>query len=592
MTAVNKEVVGSYIRIGYVSALLLIDLVILGVIAYDYGRFTSEGLSSSLVDDYWDVNGWGALPLFLIFKWLVFVLLALPSLVALARLLVGSGVYPASWLGRKGRLVTWLHIVSAALTAVSILALSAMEAISGTAGSGTVYSSSFLRLALTITGNTSYFILTLAPFGFSLIISLLVDRRRVFASIRNLAGQIRLTDLNPRLYPIHGRHVLNFNAGSVAPAIGYINRRVATERRRYERCVPSSQRSQRFLADEADLCRDQIRRLFGLPQGGIQFYTSTSRALAVVATSNRAGAVFILSPYEHPAEEAVISDVIAGGCSHATFLSKQKGLLPALFEAPIADQVTAIREGVREALEQYPGRRPVLIISEVCWSNGLLVPVADVIRALKAEVPSLAVIVDGAHAPGNIDTLDAAAVADAYLFSAHKWLLAPDPLGVLVIPDSSDLNAPSTFDTWGINTRDKVPMSTASVNGLLSFRASLTLLEEIGVAKLRHRVHDLKEHLLKSVLDYMYVVGSESGLEVTAMLALRPSPTHVWKATAPDALRAHFSNNRISALIVDHYDRAQPWVRITLPYFADSHDVNRLATVFWHAVAPRQFDPN
>lgn len=587
----NTEVILHYIRIGYVAVLLLLDLIVGGVLAYDYVRFTSGGLSFSLVDDFWSLYGWGALPVPLLAKWVAFVLLALPSLVALARLLLGSGVYPASWLGRKGTLISALHLACAALMAVAIAALAAMEAISGVAGSDTVFDSSFLRLARIITGNTYAFILTfVVALGPALIVSVLVNRRNVFERARDLAAHIRLADLNPRLYPIHGRHVLNFNAGSVSPAIGHIHRRVATERRRYERCIPASPGSQEYLSTQADECRSQIRRLFVLPQGGIQFYPSTSRALAAIATSNRAGAAFVLSPYEHPTEEAVINEVIFGGCSHAVFMSKHPGLLPALFEESRELQVVALCEGVMAALAQHPDRRPILIVSEVCWSNGLLVPVTDVVSALKAKVPSLAVIVDGAHSPGNIDSLNAAEVADAYVFSAHKWLLAPDPLGVLVIPTWSALTIPSTFDTWGINAGGEIPRSTASVNGLLSFRTSLALLEEIGLGKLRRRVHELKARLLDSVRDTMHVVGSRSGLEMTAMMALQPRSTYEWKSRTPDALRAHLASNGISALVIDDYDRTNPWVRVTLPYFADGHDIDRLAAVIKRAVQRQRFD--
>jgi isopenicillin-N epimerase len=80
--------------------------------------------------------------------------------------------------------------------------------------------------------------------------------------------------------------------------------------------------------------------------------------------------------------------------------------------------------------ELEPGARTrVLFCSHVEWSSGHVNDIAPLCAAARAA--GVLTIVDGAHAPGQID-LDLEAIgADVYAGNCHKWLCAPKGSGFL-----------------------------------------------------------------------------------------------------------------------------------------------------------------
>src|SRR5262249_18508778 len=120
-----------------------------------------------------------------------------------------------------------------------------------------------------------------------------------------------------------------------------------------------------------------------------------------------------------------------------------------------ASLLADIRREIRRTIELK--RRAIVILSEVWWATGLALPVAGIIRTLRAEFPEHVIfIVDEAHVPGNVDRFDAALEADSYVLSAHKWLFAAEPCGIL-INKRKDIKLP--YDAWALD----FPETTASV---------------------------------------------------------------------------------------------------------------------------------
>ncbi len=81
--------------------------------------------------------------------------------------------------------------------------------------------------------------------------------------------------------------------------------------------------------------------------------------------------------------------------------------------------------------EQVSGRTRVLAVSQVSNVSGYRLPVADLAGLARAR--DLFFVVDGAQTLG-VDVLDLDAMGcDAFTGSAHKWLMGPAELGVLVV---------------------------------------------------------------------------------------------------------------------------------------------------------------
>lgn len=75
-------------------------------------------------------------------------------------------------------------------------------------------------------------------------------------------------------------------------------------------------------------------------------------------------------------------------------------------------------------------RRPqVLLLSQVTYTTGLILPIAEHLTAVRAACPELWVIVDAAQAVGLVPP--ALAGADAVVASGHKWLFGPPGSGLV-----------------------------------------------------------------------------------------------------------------------------------------------------------------
>lgn len=157
-------------------------------------------------------------------------------------------------------------------------------------------------------------------------------------------------------------------------------------------------------------------------------------------------------------------------------------------EAPVpfpAFDDTAMVAAVAAALTP---RTRLAVIDHITSHSALVLPAARIVTACRAA--GVPVLIDGAHAPGQIDVDLTAIGADYYTGNAHKWLCAPKGSAFLwVNPERQAGLHPTTishgygdgflaeFDWTG--TRD--PSAALSVPAALDFHARL------GGAALRAR---------------------------------------------------------------------------------------------------------
>jgi isopenicillin-N epimerase len=138
---------------------------------------------------------------------------------------------------------------------------------------------------------------------------------------------------------------------------------------------------------------------------------------------------------------------------------------------------------VRRAFDDLvPGKRTkVVFCSHIEWTSGRVNDVAEICR--RAREAGVLSIVDGAHAPGQIDLDLEALGADVYAGTCHKWLCAPKGSGFLharpeaqrlidplvVSWDWGDASAFHELHRWQ-GTRD--PSALLAVQDAVAFQAS------------------------------------------------------------------------------------------------------------------------
>jgi isopenicillin-N epimerase len=182
---------------------------------------------------------------------------------------------------------------------------------------------------------------------------------------------------------------------------------------------------ERRFPERLDAARSALATYLGTSADNLAFATNASSAVNAVARS------LDLTP----GDEVLMGDEEYGGM----------GLLWEYVTRRTGAKV------VRRAFDDLvPGARTkVVFCSYIEWTSGRVNDIAEICR--RARDASVLSIVDGAHAPGQID-LDLEAIgADVYAGNCHKWMCAPKGSGFLYArPEAQRLIDPLVVSwDWG-----------------------------------------------------------------------------------------------------------------------------------------------
>ena len=215
-------------------------------------------------------------------------------------------------------------------------------------------------------------------------------------------------------------------------------------------------------------------------------------------------------------------------------------------------------------------RTRLAVIDHITSGSALILPVARIAAACHAvDVP---VLVDGAHAPGQIDLDVPATGADWYTGNCHKWLCAPKgsaflwtrperqkALHPVTISHGLDQGYLQEFDWTG--TRDPT--------AILSIPAALEFHERLGGAALRARNAALAAEAAALIARRL---NTEAGIPGGAMALVRMP----WAGDAL-ALRAHLLAAGTDAPV--HAIEGVNWLRLSAFAYNDLDDYARLANL-------------
>jgi isopenicillin-N epimerase len=247
------------------------------------------------------------------------------------------------------------------------------------------------------------------------------------------------------------------------------------------------------------------------------------------------------------------------------------------FPARDEDEIVAAIES------RFSPRTRLLVIDHITSPTALVLPVARIVRSAKAR--GIAVVIDGAHAPGMVD-LDIPSIgADFYTGNCHKWLFAPKGCAFLwVAPDAQAGVHPlvishgygsgflAEFDWTG--TRD--PSNWLAVNTALDF------VDTIGADILRERNRALMLEA-KALLTQRWSTQAGAPPALLGTMATIAVPTGRGRfASAPATLESAaaihgylWQDHRIEIPVPVFNGRI--WVRISAQIYNRIGDYQRLA---------------
>ncbi len=302
------------------------------------------------------------------------------------------------------------------------------------------------------------------------------------------------------------------------------------------------------LLEEA---RDALAAHVGSAPGNLAFAPNTSSALNAVARSLQLG----------PGDEVLLGDAEYGGLELLwEYVHRRTGV--SLVRRPFED------------LEPGPRTR-VVFCSHIEWTTGRVNDLAPVLSAARAN--GALSIVDGAHAPGQIELALDALGADIYAGNCHKWLCAPKGSAFLYArPDAQALIDPAVvswdwLDDAAFSDRHRW-QGTRDPSAYLSVPAAIAFQADHDWPSVRARCHDLL-----AALELPFAPLTDDYVQMRGFRVDHPDPAGL--------KRLLYDDHRIEVPI---FETPHGWVlRVSVQAYNDASDLDALASVLRRAGARR-----
>ncbi|WP_379162629.1 aminotransferase class V-fold PLP-dependent enzyme [Paenibacillus sp. sgz5001063] len=374
--------------------------------------------------------------------------------------------------------------------------------------------------------------------------------------------------------PLESEHrkSLNFWKFAVAPQHGEIADCANELMRRYAQYIPGSDESSKFLLSLVLECRERIRNTLlssaDRDHCNIEFVPNMCRGLEIALCRIKGLSRIILSPFEHPSVLAVarwLANIIKADVCQLHFEATD-------YLLSRSEQEKKLVNMIQDKL-QNSGEPTALILSVVSYATGLAIRTEEIISRLRGiDDSSLYVILDGAHAAGNyIYDMDIHKCW-AYVISVHKWLLSPEPCGIIITPRPvSDEEV--SYDAWSRS----FPATTTNVRVFASLVSSLRAIDRVGLENWRAHSIRLRDHFIQRMQSRLSVIGYSNGMEMTSFVAVRPDSGYRWRWGIEDL--GKFLEQHSVYLLLLSIDPETPWMRIAFPYTLHIQQVDELCDI-------------
>ena len=277
-----------------------------------------------------------------------------------------------------------------------------------------------------------------------------------------------------------------------------------------------------------------------------------------------------------PGDELLVTDLGYGGILRAAqFAARERGAAVRVVTMPWPPSPAACADAIVDAVGP---RTRLAIVDHITAESALVLPLAEIAARLRAQ--GVAVMADGAHAPGAIPFRIADLGVDWYVANLHKWMWTPRSSGILWAPPSRQAGLHPPVVSWGLDedfaTTFDLP-GTRDPSPHLAAPAAIALFETWGVEAIHRYVHDLALQAAHHV-SARWGTSFEVPQSMIGTMATVTLPASLG-TTRDDALRVR------DALLYEHdieipvhAYRDQLRARISAQVYVDMEDIERLAT--------------
>ena len=303
-----------------------------------------------------------------------------------------------------------------------------------------------------------------------------------------------------------------------------------------------------FIEQTTSRLRQHLARWFGVGPHRIAFTENVTSGcvLPLWGLPWQAGDELLISDCEHPG--------VVAACRE---LARRQGLK--LATLPVADlRGTSIEAEamVLQRLEQRltPATR-LVVLSHLLWNTGQLMPITAVARQLASHGQRPWLLVDAAQSLGSIPIAEAAAAADIYACTGHKWCCGPEGLGAVALSERILQESQPTLIGWRSLSHEgnslskfhgdsrRFEVATSCVPLYAGLEQSLQLLDAEGTAEQRlGRIQQRSRRLWE---------GLESMATATPVLEVPP----------PAGLVSFQLSNAVPETVVERLGKHDIWLR-------------------------------
>lgn len=239
------------------------------------------------------------------------------------------------------------------------------------------------------------------------------------------------------------------------------------------------------LGKQMEEVRIKIAGFINADQKEILLTRNTTEGLSLMTQSLRleSGDEIITTTREH-----------GGATIGMDFVNEHKGVLIKRIELPMpAQNVADIINRIRKAITS---QTKLIILSHVNTVTGLVMPFAEISKLTRDK--GIALVADGAQAPGLISVDVKAMDVDAYATSGHKWLLGPKETGFLYLRNEFQKNIKTTFTSAGFAAYSAAS-GTRNVALIIGLGTAIDFHTLIGQEKIRKRTLEIRNYCLNKL---------------------------------------------------------------------------------------------
>lgn len=296
------------------------------------------------------------------------------------------------------------------------------------------------------------------------------------------------------------RDRIYLNNGTLGPSPAVVVEAVAEHARRVASTYPPG-------VNWEDL-KGSVGAFLNADPEGLVFPRNTTEAMSFVANGLELspGDEILTTDHEH-----------IGGLCPWQLVSTRSGASLRTFSLPVP---AVSREGLLETiLGALSPETRVLSLSHVTFTTGTILPVEEVAELCRSR--GIIFVVDGAHPPGMMAVDLNAWAPDFYATSPHKWLLAPQGTGLLVLGEEWRTRlwptlASGGWDDMELGAQRLNHLGTFDETRMAGLLAAVEFLSTLGMERIEARVRHLRARLedgIRSLPGVTVVTPEEEALK-------------------------------------------------------------------------------